>query len=408
MSVRSTDMDGLLAELRPGMRIFLPGSSGEPTAFLDALKGRPEAGRGLQIVTNFLPGINRLEPDMLPPDAHVTGFFGQPRLGDRFTMLPLTYREIDDYLAGADIDLAIVQLSPPDAGGQCSLGPCVEFSHGLFRRGTPIAALINRHVPRDPSGPAIPFASLALAIEVDRPLLAIDDPGGDAVSEAIAVHVASLIADGATLQTGIGKIPGQILRALTRHRGLSIRSGILLPAARDLDAAGALSDAPMIAASVGGDRDFHDWAATSGRVRLTDVTETHDIAAMMAIPHFTAINSAIEVDLSGQCNAEMIGGRSISGPGGLPQFTVAARHAPYGRSIIALPSTDASGRVSRIVAALSPGALVSVPSHGVDFVVTEHGVADLRRADRRARALSLAGIAAPQFRSALIDATEQG
>jgi acyl-CoA hydrolase len=104
----------------------------------------------------------------------------------------------------------------------------------------------------------------------------------------------------------------------------------------------------------------------------------------------------------------MIGGRSISGPGGLPQFTVAARHAPYGRSIIALPSTDASGRVSRIVAALSPGALVSVPSHGVDFVVTEHGVADLRRADRRARALSLAGIAAPQFRSALIDATEQG
>ncbi|WEK02208.1 MAG: acetyl-CoA hydrolase/transferase C-terminal domain-containing protein [Candidatus Sphingomonas phytovorans] len=397
-------MNALLATLRPGMRVFVPGSSGEPRTFLSALAGAGTDMGGIELVTNFLPGINRLDPALHAAGIRTTAFFGLPGLGPDDRILPLSYREIDDYLRANPVDLAVVQLSPPDAEGNCSFGPCVEFSRTALATAWRTVGLINPRLARHGGGPFVPFAELDSVVHVDQEPLAVPEPAGDDVARAIARHVAALIADGTTLQLGIGKIPGQILRALTDHRNLRIRSGIVMPNLRLLAESGALADAEIVAASAAGDADFYRWVATNPAIRLTDVTETHDVAAIATTPGFTAINSAIEVDLLGQCNAETLGGRVVSGPGGLPQFTAGARQAPKGCSIVALPATDSSGSVSRIVTAMAPGAPVSVPAHGVDFIVTEFGAADLRRKPRAARALEIAGIAAPDFREALTQA----
>ena len=394
-------MNSLLATLRPGMRVFVPGSSGEPRSFLAALANADESIAGIELVTNFLPGINRLDPALHSAGIRTTAFFGLPGLGPDDTILPLSYREIDDYLRANPVDLAVVQLSPPDAQGNCSFGPCVEFSRTALLTAHRTVGLINPRLIPHNNGPFFPFADLASVVHVDQEPLAIAEPAGDDVARSIAGNVAALIADGATLQLGIGKIPGQILRALTNHRDLRIRSGIVMPGLRLLAESGALADAEIVAASAGGDADFYRWVAENPAIRLAGVTETHDLTAIAAISGFTAINSAIEIDLLGQCNAETLSARVVSGPGGLPQFTAGARQAPKGCSIVALPATDSSGSVSRIVAAMRPGAPVSVPAHGVDFIVTEFGAADLRCKSRAARALEIAGIAAPDFRQSL-------
>jgi acyl-CoA hydrolase len=211
-----------------------------------------------------------------------------------------------------------------------------------------------------------------------------------------------LIEDGATIQTGIGKVPGQVLKALSQRRNLRIHSGIVLPGARDLVEGGVIEGVgTIVAASGAGDQAFYDWLEQSREVTLAEVSETHDLAKLIGIPKLTAINSAIEVDMLGQCNTEMVGGRYVSSAGGLPEFTIGAHKAKGGKSIIALPATDRKGKASRIVSRFAAGTPIAVPRHAVDFVVTEFGVADFRGKSAQARAEALIAIASPAFQADL-------
>jgi acyl-CoA hydrolase len=226
-------------------------------------------------------------------------------------------------------------------------------------------------------------------------------PAGAATLRA-AHHARAFIDDGCAIQSGIGEAPARVIDALGDARGLRIRSGIASGGYRKLFECGAVADADHIAGIAWGDRSFLQWLAAEDPIAFAGVGRTHDIPALAREEKFTAINSAIEVDLFGQANVEWLGGRAVSGIGGALDFAQAAALSPQGRSLIVLPSVTASG-ASRIVARLS-GPSVSLPRGLVDIVVTEHGAADLRGLSTAARAKALAGIAAPEHAEPLLAA----
>lgn len=394
--------------LRPGMTVFVPGLSGESLAFHEALRAAPEQAAGVCFTGLHFPGINRSDYLGLHPLARQRGYVMQPGLragllDGRAELLTLDYPAIwrDLSARAGDIDLAIAQVSPPDADGRCSLGPCGDFLPAVWAQAKRRVLHINPNVPRTRGSFAIRLAEADAWFEADSPLLAWDagQPGEDI--ERHAALVASLVRDGDTLEFGIGKLPGAILAALRGHRRLRIWSGLVTDALTPLIEAGAIAGPDAIDAGVAlGDAAYYARLHEHDSYRFRPVAETHDLRRIAAIDHFCAINSAVEVDLFGQVNADSLNGRLLAGVGGLPAFVAGAQLSNGGRSIVALPAATDDGRHSRIVARFNQG-LVALPRHCADFVVTEHGIAALRGRDVRGRAAALIAIAAPQFRDAL-------
>jgi len=320
----------------------------------------------------------------------------------RVSVRPLPYSQIAHALAhDAPPDLAIVQVSPPDPDGRCSLGPCVDFAPLVWPRAKRRMAFINPNVPRAARGYSVAFSSIDVAVETDLPYISGEEGPGSDEQNAIAAHVAALVPDGAALQTGIGGAPAAALAKLADRRNLRVRSGLVTEGYRTLSHAGALApDAEHLTGMAYGSADFMRWAAEN--FAFVDATVTHGAEGLAATDKLFAINSALEIDLFGQANIEWRGGRLVSGLGGAPDFASAARRSNGGRAILALPATAGGGKISRIVARLD-APTVSLPRDATDLVITEHGVADLRGTSLDARAEALIAVAAPGFRAALAD-----
>jgi len=400
--------DRLASLLEPRQTVFLPGSSGEPSAFVAALERDPARTEGVHLLTSFVPPINTLKLPALHPALRVSGPFMQAGFAEaqregRFRHLPLSYSGFVRHLQeGTDIDLTVVQVSPPDAGGRCSLGPAVEFSPTALARSRRTLALINRNTPRIPGAESVAYSAFDYVCEVDTPLpgYATDE---DEESRVIASHVAGLVEDGAALQLGLGRMPSALAACLRNHRGLRLHSGMLSEGLRSLAEAGAL-DAGFdhTACVLLGSAAFYDWAAAAPcRLQVRACAHTHDPRGLLALDRLVAVNSALEVDLFGQCNLEHANGRAISGAGGAPDFARAARQSRQGLSVIALGATAARGSASRIVPRLGEQAVTTLPRVDVDCVVTEFGIADLRGASVHERAQTLISVAAPAFRDEL-------
>jgi len=390
--------------LRPGMTVFVEGASGEPSVLLEALAVVPEASDGVHYVGCLLPGINRTDPASFHAGASLTSFFvsgdiaGSYRAG-KVRFLPLHYSGIWRYLAGLPIDLALIQVTPPDANGLCSLGPSVHFVPAVLDHARAVMAEVNAAMPRPAQSVTVPYERLTV-VETERPLLQLAGEAPSEQARSIAAHVAGLIEDGDTLQVGIGKLPGAILAALGDHRGLRLHGGMITDEVVDLHAAGALQG--MVCCTALGSR-VYDWTAGRDDLRFAPVSHTHDVRVLAKIERFVAINSVLAVDLFGQANAEVLRGRQVSGTGGLLDFVRGARLAAGGHSILVLPSTAGSG-VSRIVPRLDDDHIVSLPRADADIVVTEHGVARLRNLSLDERAQALIAIADPAARDALSNA----
>lgn len=404
-------IDAALDLLRPGMRVFVPGSAGEPTALLDALAADPDRTRDIQFVTTAVPGINRFDWSRLHPSATITGLFMLPALAPlqregRFRHLPTSYAGFVERIAAdtRSFDLALVQLAPPDGAGRCSMGPAVEFLPAVLARGTRIAAVANASLPPLPAAPAVALTRLELLVDADTPLPVYDAGGDDAASAAIAGHVARFVGDGATIQCGLGKVPTALLRHLGDRRGLRLYTGMYGEGVPAIARTGALAVDGHTACVAVGTPALYDWFRDRPDFRLEGCERTHNVGRLAALTDFVAVNSAVEVDLFGQASLEHAGGAAISGAGGAPDFARGARLSRGGISIVALPASAARGTRSRIVAALDAPAVATLPRCDVDVVVTEHGAADLRDLSVHERAERLISVAKPAQATALADA----
>jgi 4-hydroxybutyrate CoA-transferase len=398
--------------LRPGMTVFVQGASGEPSPLLRALAATPEASDGVRYVGCLVPGVNAIDPAAFHQNARLTSFFvfgeiARSHAAGKVRFLPLHYSGIWDYLARLDFDLALIQVSPPDRAGCCSLGVSVHFVPAVLDRAKVIVAEVNAAMPRPGRSFEIPYDRLDYAVETERPLVAL--ASGDLPPEIarIGAHVASLIEDGDTIQIGIGKVPAAVLASLGDRRDLGLHGGLVSDGVAELHAAGVLTGArksyepgTIVCTSALGSERVYGWAGRCPDLRLAPVSHTHDVRVIARIDRFVAINSVLTVDLSGQANAEMLNGRQVSGTGGLLDFVRGARLSKGGRSILALPST-VGGRTSRIVPRLGEGDVVSCPRADADIVITEHGIARLRDKSLDERAEALIAIADPAFRDDL-------
>jgi acyl-CoA hydrolase len=402
-SISAADLPNLL---RPGLCVYAPGLAGESGVFVAALRAAPDACAGVRFVGVWLPGINRVDYASLHPDARASAFFVTRDLTNAFAagrvdFRPLSYFRIYGWLRDtATIDLALLQTSLPDENGLLSLGVANDFTPAVLRKARIKVAHINPRMPRT-FGTTIPLSEVDFVVEQDAPLLA-DDDAEDATFDAIGRHIARAISDGDTLEIGVGRVQ-RVFSALTGARHLKVHSGaITTPFLRLLSASGIAEERAAITAGVAlGTSDLYAFVANNPRVRFAPVGYTHDIATLKAIPRFVAINSVIEVDLLGQANAEMIGGRQVGAAGGLVDFMRGARASAQGRAIVALPATAKGGAVSKVVAEFPPGTAVSVARGDMDLVVTEHGIADARDKTVDERAAALIAIAAPAFRESL-------
>lgn len=410
---REVALDDLAGLVQPGQSVYLAGGLTPPVPFIEALQRDPGAARGLSLTTSIAPGIDfPFDFQRLHPSAVVSGLFMQPSLREaqqqgRFRHLPMSFGGFLRHLRTAKFDLGVIQVAPPDAQGRCSLGPSVEFTTAALARCSRVLALINPRLPALSYAPSLPLAEFTHTRAIDLALpeyrVECDEP-----TRAIASHIAPFIADGSTVQTGLGKVPTALAQALRGHRRLRIHSGMVSDGLMELAEAGALdADAVHSTGVAAGTARLYDWLRDPTRLgcarglQLVGCEQTHGPAALAALERFVAVNSALEVDLLGQCNLEHAGGRAVSGAGGAPDFARAARLSVGGLSVVALNASYRGGSASRIVAHLESAAVASLPRVDVDLVVTEHGVADLRGASVHERALALIGVAAPAFRDSL-------
>jgi len=390
--------------LARGPEVFAPGCAGHSLLFESWLREDPGRCDGLRFTGVHIPTVNTFDFAGLHPGARqrtifLSGDLRESWLQGRVDYLPVTYTAAWRWLRDtATFDTVLVQVAPPDADGNCSLGLACDFTPAAWPRAGRILAHINPRMPRT-RGPSIPLARIHAAVEADMPLLEVPDPAADPALDAVATRVAALVGDGATLQLGLGRLQSAVLRAVRDRRGLRIHSGMVSDGLLGLAEAGALADAPdaVVAGVALGSQAL--YAAAPRLVQFREVGHTHDAGVLAAVPRLTAINSALSVDLLGQVNGECLGGRQLSGVGGLPDFLRGARQSQGGRGIIALPSCTPKGD-SRIVPMLPPGP-VSLARVDADCIVSEHGVADLRHLDVHARARALIGIADPAHRDAL-------
>lgn len=405
MGVKQIDAAGARQLLREADTLFLQGMSGEPRGLHAVIADDPSIVSRLSILTSFVSGINRFDCDLLANAACVSGFFpAGPGARDTYRQIISTYFGVTESVRTFAADTVFIPVSPPDGNGMVTPGLSAEFVEASLQAASQRIAIVSPSLPVLAGNACLSLDRFSHSLVDDTPPLSLAGGGqaADPVSDAIADHLARLIDDGATLQTGIGRVPSRLFSKLTGHRGLRIHSGLISGEIRTLVEAGAIDpDRPMHCATLTGDADFYRWLDGREDFRLHPIQHTHHPSTLANIDALVTVNSAIEVDLLGQVNAEKVGNRIVSAAGGLPDFSAAGHRSPGGCSIIALPATDTSGTRSRIVARLAADSPVTVPRADVDFVVTEYGIAELRGKTQDERARALADIAAPDARVAL-------
>jgi acyl-CoA hydrolase len=395
----------LASALPPGGRTLIATGSGESLVLATAV-AQAGAAIGSMVFTGiFVPGLNT-HTYLANPGCRVETFFLTPELkaaGEAVKLLPLCYADILARLRSLQIDAALFMVTPPNEEGECSFGPVVDFLAELWPRIPVRIAHINSCLPRAASSCSIPFQELTAFVEGEQELLGLAPAADDPIADAIGKRIAEFVSDGATIQTGLGKIPTAALRALTARRDLTLHSGLIPDAVCDLQDAGALADGISVTGGVAiGSRRLYDRVG-GGAYRFEPASFTHSPRVIAGFGKPVSINSALEVDLYGQAFGEFGPAGLSSGPGGASDFARGVWVAG-GLRIVALVAAAAKGRISRIVAPGESLGPVSLGRMDTDVVVTEFGAADLRGLDHHERASALIRIAPPDHRERLREA----
>lgn len=401
--------------IRPGDGVLWSQGTGEPRTLTEAFVRDLPAYPGVELFLGGTFSDTLADADLSA--AHVTvlgGAGANARLAPpgRLDVLPCHVSTVPRLIEQGAIraDVVLIQVAPAGADGDHSLGVIADYVHEAIARARVVVAEVNERMPRTAGDTRVPASAIDRCVPSDRPLVAIAPPPPGPVEQAIAAHVAELVPDGAALQVGVGTVPNAILACLRDHRDLGLHSGAVGDELVELVACGAMTNARKrsdrgvaVAGALFGTERLYDFAHENPGLAVRALRHTHDPRTIAALGAFVAINGALEVDLTGQVNAETLRGRHVGAVGGQVDFVRAAMAAPEGRSIIALPATGARGAASRIVARLADGVVTTARSDA-DVVVTEHGAAHLRGCSLQERARRLIAIADPAFRDELTDA----
>ena len=419
--MRIVDAAEAVSAIRSGEQVYVHCAAATPSVLLDALVARAPELRGVGIVHLHTEGPGpHLAPAMADHFRHRALFIGPNARAavneGRADYVPVFLSDVPHLFNSGTIplDVVFVNATPPDEHGFCSLGTSVEAMHAAVRAATTVVVQFNRSMPRTLGDSFIHVDDIALAVEVDQPPYEHATARIGDVERRIGAHVAELVPDGATLQLGIGAIPAATALALTGKRDLGVHTEMFTDAVVDLVEAGVVNGSrkdrnrgKIVAAFLMGTQRLYDWVDDNPMVEMRPVDFTNDTHVIRSFTRMIAVNSAIEVDLSGQVVADSIGHRLYSGVGGQMDFIRGAALAAEGRAIIALPSTAAGGTVSRITATLQDGAGVVTTRAHARIIVTEWGVADLYGRSLRERAVALISIAHPDHRDELLAAARR-
>jgi acyl-CoA hydrolase len=413
--MRIVDPDEAVAGISSGQQVFVHGGAATPSVLLEALVRRAPELRDVGMVHFHTEGPGpHLAAEMAGHFRHRALFIGanarEAVNAGRADYVPVFLSDVPELFSTGvlPLDAVLINVTPPDAHGFCSLGTSVDAALAATRSARTVIAQLNRSVPRTLGDSFIHANEIDLAVEVDVPPYEHVDPPVGEVERRIGEYVADLVPDGATLQMGIGSIPAAVGLAMRDKRDLGVHTELFTDVVLDLVESGALTGAAkeinrdkIVSAFLMGSRRLYAFVNDNPMVEMRPVDYTNDTSVIRRFRRMVAINSAIGVDLTGQVAADSIGTRFYSGVGGQMDFMRGAALATEGRAIIALPSTAVSGTVSRISAVLPEGAGVVTSRAHVRTVVTEYGVAELFGRSVRERAHELIAIAHPDFRERL-------
>ena len=409
--------DDALNVVRSGHHIFVGSGAAAPQYLVERLTARADYLHAAEIVHIMTLGI---APYALPPvkeSFRHNAFFVGPNVRDAVAAgeadyTPIFLSEVPRLFRSGrvPIDVALIQVTPPDEHGFCSLGVSVDIVKPAIECARVIIAEVNPRMPRTLGDSFIAADAIDTMVEHESPLPEVTHPPPDDVSRAIGRWVGSLVEDGATLQIGIGSMPDAILESLADKHDLGLHTEMLSDGTLALIQSGVINNSrktlhpgKIIASFVMGTQRLYDFVDDNPLVELHPNDYVNDPFIIAQNERMVAINAAIEVDLTGQVCSDSLGHLFYSGIGGQVDFIRGAARSKGGRPIIALPSTADDGKISRIVSQLKPGAGVVTSRGDVHYVVTEYGVADLYGRSARQRAMALIGITHPDYRHELLD-----
>lgn len=406
--------DDAVKVVASGDRVFVHSVAAAPQTLIRALTARAPELKDVELVHLHTEGEAPYTAPEYTESFRVNAFFVganvRPALNSgRADYIPVFLSEIPALFRQnvLPLDVALINVSPPDKHGFCSLGVSVDVSRAAVDTAKHVIAQVNAQMPRTLGDALLHIEKIHTLVEVDEPLPEVAAPALTDTDRAIGKCIAEMIEDGATLQMGIGSIPNAVLASLGNHKDLGIHTEMFSDGVIDLVEKGIVNGrkkvkhpGKIVAGFVMGTRRLYDFIDDNPQVLMLDIAYVNDAAVICRNPKVTAINSAIEVDLTGQVCADSIGTRQYSGVGGQMDFIRGASLSPRGKPIIALPSVTKRGE-SKIVPNLKVGAGVVTTRAHVHYVVTEYGVANLYGRNLRQRAAELVKIAHPDYRESL-------
>lgn len=410
------DLD-LSAYIRPGDAVIWGQLTAEPFTLTEVINDQCSELGGIRAF------VGMSTRDILAPESaeHIDfTFSGGAATNHRFARngalntLPVHLSRVPGHIDAGDIpcDVALIQAASDDGSSALNLSLSADYMGAAVANARTVIAEVNARLPRTHGDTAIPLEKIDVMVPTDRAPAIFEPPPIGEAERAIGAHIARLVPDRATIQMGIGAVPDAALEALAGKRDLGVHTGLLTEKIVDLIETGALTNrykeidqGICVAAILYGTERLYRWAHQNEKLALRSATSTNSPATLANFRRLIAINSAVEVDLTGQINGEVAGGRPVGQVGGQVDYGRAALLSPGGRGIIALRSTARGGTVSTIVPSLSAG-IVTTARTDADTIVTEYGIAELAGVPVATRARRLTAIAHPDFRNALADAAE--
>ncbi|MDM7923156.1 MAG: acetyl-CoA hydrolase/transferase C-terminal domain-containing protein [Pyrinomonadaceae bacterium] len=400
--------------VKSGDRIYVHSVAAAPQQLVNAVTARAAELRDVEFVHLHTEGSAPYADEKYAESFRVNAFFVGGNIrhavnSARADYIPVFLSEIPALFRQnvLPLDVALIHVSPPDRHGFCSLGVSVDIARSAVDCAKYVIAQVNPHMPRTIGDALVHVKQIDAMVEVNEPLPEVPIPEISEADRLIGNHIAGLIDDGATLQMGIGSIPNAVLASLGNHKDLGIHTEMFSDGVIPLVESGVVNGVmkakhpgKIVAGFVMGTKKLYDFVDDNPQVLMLDIGYVNDTSVIRRNPKATAINSAIEVDLTGQVCADSIGMMQFSGVGGQMDFIRGASLSPGGKPIIALPSATKRGE-SKIVPFLKQGAGVVTTRAHVHYIVTEYGVAYLYGKNLRQRAVELIKIAHPDHRESL-------